>query len=75
MKSAAPNIDVNPIYWREIVRLLGQYVPEFDVWAFGSRVKWTAKSHSDLDLAIITNEPLSLNRFAELRASRCTQIL
>jgi type I restriction enzyme, S subunit len=67
MKSAVTNIDVNPVYWTEVIRLLGQYVPEFDVWAFGSRVKWTAKSHSDLDLAIITSKPLSLNRFAELR--------
>lgn len=67
MKSAVPNVDINPVYWREVIRLLRQYVPEFDVWAFGSRVKWTAKSHSDLDLAIITSEPLSLSRFAELR--------
>jgi len=41
-------------------------VPDREVWAFGSRAKWTAKEYSDLDIAIIGNEPLSLNVMAEL---------
>ena len=36
-------------------------------WAFGSRVKETAKTYSDLDLAIISDLPLSLAIMAELR--------
>ena len=55
--ASSPNIDVNPLDWREVARMLQQYLPEFDIWAFGSRVKWTAKSHSDLDLAVITIDP------------------
>ena len=46
--------------------ILQQYVPEYSVWAFGSRVKGTAKPYSDLDLAIITDQPLSLATHADL---------
>jgi predicted nucleotidyltransferase len=37
------------------------------VWAFGSRVKGTAKKYSDLDLAVITEQPLPMATMAELR--------
>lgn len=52
---------------REIVsQILQQIVPEYEVWAFGSRVKGNAKPFSDLDLAIISDKPLSLQTHAEL---------
>lgn len=38
--------------------ILQQLVPDYTVWAFGSRVKGKAKKYSDLDLAIISEEPL-----------------
>ncbi|NDU79729.1 MAG: nucleotidyltransferase domain-containing protein [Ferrovum sp.] len=41
-------------------------MPQFEVWAFGSRAKWTAKVYSDLDLAIITNKPLPLELSVKL---------
>lgn len=66
MTSKGSQIDLNPHDLDEVVRLLKLYVPELEVWAFGSRVSWKAKSHSDLDLALMTNEPLSLERLAEL---------
>jgi predicted nucleotidyltransferase len=34
-----------------------------DVWAFGSRAKHTAKPYSDIDLALITQQPLSLEQW------------
>jgi len=44
----------------EIVRdILHKHIPDREVWAFGSRVKGTARRYSDLDLAIIAGEPLS----------------
>ncbi len=67
MKPGMPNVDLSPFDWREVARILQQNVPEFDVWAFGSRVRWTAKAHSDLDLAVITDKPLSLKRWAEIK--------
>ena len=39
--------------------LLRQHVPDRKVLAFGSRATWTAKDYSDLDLAIVGDEPLS----------------
>ena len=46
---------------------MGKYVADFDVLAFGSRVKWTAKPYSDLDIAIITKTPLSLESLSVIR--------
>ena len=47
-----------------VLDILHKNVPEYEVWAFGSRVKGTAKRYSDLDLAIITEKPLSLETHA-----------
>jgi type I restriction enzyme S subunit len=63
----APVIDLNPHYLQEVLRILSLYVPDMDVRAFGSRVKWTAKAYSDLDLALMTQRPLSLEQEAQLR--------
>lgn len=52
-----------------VKNILQQYVPEYPVWAFGSRVKNSAKPYSDLDLAIITDRPLSLAVHADLTAA------
>ena len=54
--------------WLETVKLiLAEHVPEFDVLAFGSRVTATVKEFSDLDLVIMTTEPLSIRRLARLK--------
>ena len=55
-----PLIDVRPDLWDIVRGILQAHVPQYEVWAFGSRAKWTAKPHSDLDLAVITDQPLSL---------------
>ncbi len=62
-----PDVDLNPHDWEEVKHILMTHVPEYDVWAFGSRVTWTAKAYSDLDLAIITEKPLSLSDLAKLK--------
>ncbi len=50
-----------------IVRnILKVHVPLYEVWAFGSRAKWTAKPFSDLDLTIISDKGLTLRESAEL---------
>ncbi len=59
-------IDVRPDQWRIIRDILASHVPQYPVWAFGSRARWDAKRHSDLDLAVITNKPLSLQTNAAL---------
>lgn len=62
-----PNIDLNPQDWNEVCRVLKTHLSEYPVWAFGSRVKRTAKAYSDLDLAIITQQPLSLSSMASIK--------
>lgn len=61
-----PPIDVSPENWRIVREILRRHAPQYDVWAFGSRARWAAKDYSDLDLAIITDEPLSLSVSAAL---------
>ena len=61
-----PKIDVRPDHWEIVRGLLQKHVPHYAVWAFGSRAKWTAKAYSDLDLAVITDKPLSLSVSASL---------
>ena len=43
-------IDITPAHRKTILALLRQYLPGVLVWAYGSRVKWTSRPASDLDL-------------------------
>ena len=61
-----PKIDIRPDLWEIVQGILKKHVPLCEVWAFGSRAKWNAKEYSDLDLAIITDRPLSLDVSASL---------
>ncbi|MDD2725311.1 MAG: nucleotidyltransferase domain-containing protein [Methylovulum sp.] len=61
-----PKLDLSPQDWDEVRQILKTHVPDYAVWAFGSRVTGKAKPYSDLDLAIITQQPLSLSVIAAL---------
>ena len=61
-----PLIDIRPDHWDIVRNILLKHVPQYEVWAFGSRAKWKAKPYSDLDLAIITDKPLTLDVSASL---------
>ena len=60
-------IDIAPEDLEVVQRILCQYVPSLEVWAFGSRVAWNARTTSDLDLAVLTKKPLDFTLKAELR--------
>jgi len=62
-----PLIDISTENWRIVRDILQRYVPDREVWAFGSRAKWTAKEFSDLDIAIIGDTPLSIALTADMR--------
>lgn len=47
-------------------RIMKRYVPDYKVWAFGSRVTGTYKPYSDLDLALVGDEPISIQTRAAL---------
>lgn len=51
---------------QEVRAILVARLPNIPVWVFGSRVKGRAKPYSDVDLALITSEPLTLRQQAEL---------
>ncbi|MCK5014176.1 MAG: restriction endonuclease subunit S [Candidatus Omnitrophica bacterium] len=52
-------IDVSLFQSEIIMKILQKYVSGCEVRAFGSRVTWTAKDYSDLDIAIVGKEKLS----------------
>lgn len=64
MSADVPNIDIRPDHWAMVQDILQKHVPQYEVWAFGSRAKWTAKDHSDLDLCIKTDKPLDFKTLA-----------
>ncbi len=61
-----PLIDIRPDHWVMVRDILRKHVPGHEVWAFGSRAKWSAKAYSDLDLASVSDTPLSLTVSAAL---------
>lgn len=61
-----PAIDVTPAQWRIIRAILRAHLANVPVWAFGSRATGRAKPYSDLDLAIVTDDPVALDRLAAL---------
>jgi predicted nucleotidyltransferase len=61
-----PAIDLLPGEWEIVRDLLRRHLPEREVWAFGSRARQTAKPFSDLDLAILGNQPLTLATLANV---------
>jgi uncharacterized protein len=55
-----------PKYLRIVQQLLVQHVPEIDVWAFGSRIMGNPKPHSDLDLALVSEQSIAVEKLARL---------
>lgn len=47
-------IDITAGQRKMLLALLRRYIPGVAVWAYGSRVKWTARPNSDLDLVAFT---------------------
>jgi type I restriction enzyme S subunit len=47
-------IDLTSSQMSELKGLLAQYLPNTQVWAYGSRVNWNARANSDLDMVAFT---------------------
>jgi uncharacterized protein len=60
-------IDLRTDYLEIVKRILALHVPDYDVFAFGSRVSGRVKQFSDLDLVIMSQKPLSLRKLTKLR--------
>ncbi|MET4001291.1 nucleotidyltransferase domain-containing protein [Marinobacterium sp. MBR-109] len=63
-----PDIEIEPRHWAIVADILEKHLPDYEVWAFGSRARHNAKRYSDLDLAIISEEPLPLQQLAVINA-------
>jgi len=60
-------IDANPNQLETVTRILAVHVPDCEVRAFGSRVTWTAKDYSDLDLVVVGERALDLGTLSRLK--------
>ena len=60
-------IDLSPDHLSTVKAILAEHVPECEVRAFGSRATWTAKDYSDLDLALVGEEPLDWTTLGRLK--------
>jgi len=60
-------IDAAPAHLRIVLDILEKYVPECEVRVFGSRHTHTAKSYSDLDLALVGRGRLDINQMAQIQ--------
>jgi uncharacterized protein len=65
MTEFAIPIAVSTAEWKIILNILHLIIPDRVVWAFGSRARFTIKPYSDLDLAILGNQALSLAEMAD----------
>ncbi|MDE2686212.1 MAG: nucleotidyltransferase domain-containing protein [Gammaproteobacteria bacterium] len=64
MSDSLPLLDLRPDHWAVVRKILLKHVPGREVVAFGSRATGGAKKYSDLDLAILGDEPLPLDTIA-----------
>jgi uncharacterized protein len=53
-------LDIEPRHLAEVRRILKLHAGGVEVRAFGSRVRGGAKPHSDLDLAVMSRDPLPI---------------
>ena len=60
MSPPPTSVDLRPDHWAIVRDALRQHVPDREVLVFGSRATGNSKEYSDLDLAIMGEEPLSL---------------
>jgi predicted nucleotidyltransferase len=57
---------LQPEHWAIVKAILKRHVPDRAVWAFGSRARSKARPYSDLELAILGEQPLGLDLSAAL---------
>ena len=59
-------IDLTADQRRVVLKLIERHLPDTGVWAYGSRVQWTSRSESDLDLVVFAG-PDQSGQVADLR--------
>jgi hypothetical protein len=64
-----PAINIAPRNLETVLGVLERFVPGTDVRAFGQRVSGSARHHSDLELVIMTEQPLDAALLADIKAA------
>ena len=59
-------IDITAEQRKTVLALLARHLPNTTAWVYGSRVKWTARPESDLDLVVFAT-PEQARRVSDLR--------
>ena len=67
MSEKVPYLEIRSDHWFIVLDVLQRHVPDRKVLAFGSRATWTSKEYSDLDLVVLGDKPLSLDRTSALK--------
>lgn len=57
------DIDVTSGQLQTILNLIGEFLPGVVVWAYGSRVRWTAHPNSDLDMIAFVSPEQKMRLF------------
>ena len=57
-------IDITPAQMKMLCGLLRRHLPGVAAWAYGSRVKWTSRPASDLDLVVFATPDQRADVFA-----------
>jgi len=61
-------IELETEYLNQVRSILREWVPNCEVWAFGSRIHQRGlKPFSDLDLVLMTEQPLDANHFEMMK--------
>ena len=59
-------IDITAEQRKTVLALLARHLPNTTAWVYGSRVKWTSRPESDLDLVVFAT-PEQAGRVSDLR--------
>ena len=53
-------VDIAPQHLSVVTDILRRYLPDREVWAYGSRVSGHSWRYSDLDLVVLGDQPMSV---------------
>ncbi len=65
-KQLAEQIAISVRHLRYLLEQIELYIPKATVWAFGSRIKWSHRPESDLDLAILCDKETTRKALSRL---------
>ena len=60
-------IDIQSNHKKIIQNILIRYIPNYEIWVFGSRITGNKKKYSDLDLVIISEKTIPTPTLAQLK--------